>query len=356
MNARRAASTEARQSAPQQRWEKLQDLADRYWLWLIVLMFLLPLAVLFALMRNPGETIFTINAGSEIVRFAVSGRSAPDTFLPNADIDLFDDSGDQPRGLAGRLRLGELTVVTITRVGRRDFVDLRLEHQDLHDYACREPGACSAGAIYADDDELLLRLPAEASIRVAIPGDSMSLAWPLTGAISVGAIMPAQVTETNPIATGGSVRLRSASRLGAAQFQSGGTQLDPGDHIEVFTADGEPAIKAAGLVQLDPSGGLRVTLHAAGRYAVIERALSDPYRLEPSVWAALANDPSIQLLVFVYGVSWALFKALIIFIWRRRIDRYVMRGAPPPEPASSVSASSMSGAGTSTAQPGGTPP
>lgn len=121
-------------------------------------------------------------------------------------------------------------------------------------------------------------------------GQAQSVVLPVSGRIRVGRAVRREVSPDIPILREGSIRLLGKSLWLGTIYEAGSFQLNAGDEVSTI----EPRSPAQGLVMVDESPGLSVSVRVVADHASVSRFESEGYSIRSSIVSRLVNDAFVQ--------------------------------------------------------------
>ena len=134
--------------------------------------------------------------------------------------------------------------------------------------------------------------------------------FPIQGQWKTGDVIHSQTSEDNPILFNGQIRVYGNTFFSEGKFQAIEELLEAGDQMELKYHNNKPAI-GSGFVSMNKDYGLQIQYHAEADYADIKRFGSEGYKISPTIWNRLSNDP-ISVILFNIFITLAPF--ILIYI------------------------------------------
>ncbi|MCF6317862.1 MAG: hypothetical protein L3J83_01065 [Proteobacteria bacterium] len=134
--------------------------------------------------------------------------------------------------------------------------------------------------------------------------------FPIQGQWKIGDVIHGQTSEENPILLNGQIRVYGNTFFSDGKFQAIEELLEAGDQMELKYNDARPSI-GSGFVSMNEDYGMQVQYHAEADYADMNRFGSAGYKISPTIWHRLSNDP-ISVILFNIFITLAPF--ILIYI------------------------------------------
>ena len=258
------------------------------WSLLAVVIILLLLALSVLLPRN---NIVTVEADTEIVSYKVVNTKLSIFDVEGADLysDPFSSEPTVHIDQAGSyIRLTENTNVEIRKRENDDVVYITLSTKSL-----------SVGSIYLPNGSISLGPWANLSIDLTLA--PLPRLLPFRGKLTLGEDVAPGIEN---ILLSGSVSI-AEQQLGLfsrERYLLLESKLEKGDRVLVRSATKDEEAVSDGFVRVTYGETLSVVAHTSDGEVHVIRFGSAGYRISPSVWARVINDPSLSWVTALLGI------------------------------------------------------
>jgi hypothetical protein len=255
--------------------------------------------MLFMLLANR-ENIFTLNGQADSVTVTFSKNQLNQWNISGAKVLYNLDTLEE-------LELSTLESYFAPKEGSTAVLSFRFNDQiqELFIVVTSESG--SVGVIDDQGREIALG----SYLEIALPLNKTRI-LPFDGRVRLGEDVAVGVEN---ILLSGSVKIIEQQLIGEARYVAGEYSLDRGDRVELYLNEQLlDASQVKGFMRLTQGNPIEITSHGIAEVAKVERLGSAGYKISPSVWARLTNDPFIAALTTMFGTLFLFMEFSILVI------------------------------------------